>query len=306
VNGNCSQGACTCFGNWIGTACDTAVTTSNTTINTTSPIAQVAAATVSFTIAFSEVREVTSSGKTVKSFPIALTTIATVKTVVNGSTSWNYSIPLSNGAYVLAAFTTVNQTTDINFSNQTFTLLPNVLKSSISIFQYPFAAYTNKLYVVFSLGSNATGTSQVSNTNGQIQLTTSDGRAQYASYNMGGTQLVAKFLSYGVVDATSIIVQTSIDTSKNQFLMILPHFTSHGLVDPDFAVSQPNETSSDTSTRNRHHHDHHWRVVVGTTVGILVGGFVISMIVFAAYKLVRRTKRMDAPIAMPDSYSHRV
>jgi hypothetical protein len=112
------------------------------------------------------VREVSASGKTIKSFPIALSTISTVKTEVNGITSWNYSVPLSNGAYVLAAFTTVNQTTDINFSNKTFTLLPNVLKSSISVFQYPFSAFTNKLYIVFSLGSNTTSKYQVSNSDG--------------------------------------------------------------------------------------------------------------------------------------------
>jgi hypothetical protein len=266
---------------------------SNTTVNTITPAAEFKSPAVSFTVSFTEVREVNAAGKSVKSFPIVLSNTSAVLTVINGTTTWNYSIPLVNGAYIMAAFTTATQAQVINFSNKTFTLAPNVLKSSITVFQYPFAANTNKLYIVFSLGSNTTSSYKVSNSDGQLQLTDSDGNAQYAKFNMGGTQLFAKFLSYGVVDAQSIVVQTSIDTSKNQFLMILPRFVSHGMVDPDFAVTGADEPSSEgKSKRNRHHHD----IVVGTTVGILLGGPVVGVVVWwlitqARKKHMRDTRR---------------
>jgi hypothetical protein len=286
------QGICICSGNWIGAACDIAIRQSNTSIDTTSPQANVSVAAVTFTIAFSEVREVTSSGKTVKSFPVALSTISSIRTESNGTTSWNYSVPLTNGAYILACFSTVDDTKIINFANKSFALLPNVLKSSITIFNYPFTAYTNKLNLVFSLGSNTTSANQVSSTDGQIQMTTSDGHAQYASYTMGGTRLVAKFLSFGVVDGASIVVQTSIDVSKNQFLMSLPRFSSHGMVDPDFAISNPNEPSSEEHRRNNK------ATIAGMTlIAVLVGGLVVAICIFGVYK--KRSSRRNVAIDLP-------
>lgn len=53
------------------------------------------------------------------------------------------------------------------------------------------------------------------------------------------TQFYARFISFGVVDGSSIIIQNNVDAKNNEFLVVLPHFTSNGMIDPGMSASIP-------------------------------------------------------------------
>jgi hypothetical protein len=270
---------------WFGAVCDQKLVPVNITVNESAPVVTVGSETYKYKIDVTVVQEVSPAGSAVD-FDLTKLNVSAVSKTVDGTTTYNYSITFPSGAYIVSSFMTVDKASTITFAGQKVDLVPGLVKVTVTVFKWPFTSPKNSLRIALAI-------ILPQDANAAVTVTKSDGVAQYVKTG----QVFGKFLSYALIDGIAKVITTTYDTATENFLVTVPRFTSYATIDPDFGVTDPNPNPTPTPTpvpeakTGGKKDDNHRKIVLGTTIGILVGGTMIAVIAYATVVIVRKGRR---------------
>jgi len=189
-------------------------------------------------------------------------------------TQYLYTATLSNGAEIMIFFSQYINATTITFANQTVDVPTNGLKYGMSISNWPFLSYYNKLQILVDV----TASSLLGSSDCQVIQTQVDDslNLQWIKISLNGQSLYGTFNPLAIIDSEAKTVQFSFDTTYNYTVVTVPHFWYSVEFDPSFQVLVDSSAPSVCLTDGPE-----YTVTVATGVNTVVVGAVTGSVVGA-------------------------
>jgi len=186
-----------------------------------------------------QIQEVTGSGEIVAVFNVSAANLVAVANITDEVEMWTYSITLANQAEISFTFMLVNNATTVEFLDESINLIPNTLKSTVYIGNWPFQTIANQLQIV----TNVAAPQQESHCSRYSATSDASGNVRWFQFSVNGNAVVGKFLDTVLIDGSSRPLQVT-TLQDNHIAFSISHFWSYAVLDPDYSVILDPDTNS--------------------------------------------------------------
>jgi len=274
-HGVCFSGLCLCNGSYTGSLCNqvaiittvavgdiqpsvniTPITTQNNTSNSTSNNNNNA-----FGVLMDEIIEMSENGDVVQKLLTSSLNFSVVKYEAHSYTQWVYfalllfgnqklsrtvaSVSQLDQPTVTISIYNFNESSVMNFANQSLPFPENSLKIYVSVTYWPFASVTNTLRTSFKITSAAQPPPQQCGNNNNNN-NNNDNDIKSVQINGNGYGLYIALFADAIIDGR--VKKVEFTTTNNDLFVDIPYFWTNATIDPSFAVLLNTDSSASSQS----------------------------------------------------------
>jgi len=176
-----------------------------------------------------------------------------------------------------------NTTTTVSFANSIQVMLPNQLKLSAKITQWPFASIQNtfQLLILSSVGDGSISS--------MSPIEDSQGVLRSFQMEVDGVPLYAQFFPSALLDGRVYPLSTSYSENGNSIIITTktPVFLRDLVIDPNFAILLENSspTKSNTKGNNNNKSNTPTTVIIAVVVSVVGAVMIVMALCFLGPKI---------------------
>jgi len=192
-----------------------------------------------------------------------------------------------------------NSTTIVDFADFNFNFSANTLKYTLEVFSWPFKSAGNKLAIEFVSPYNASDSSGYNNCDPVTYEEIEVGNYQYYQVNFHGFSMLIRFIDVAIIDNRQRYITFNF---TDGIQVILPHFFSSALLDPDYnmLVSVQNSGTNDCGKDET---SDIWIIIVSVVAVVVTLTASVLMYIFVRSKMRTNAslKRIASVLAKQNS-----